>query len=117
MSRELLTLVVPLLLPTVLYLMWFRVMRRPEADGAVEWRALPWMWLAVSGVALAALLLFVVTVHYGISTPGVYVPPRDENGRIVPGHIVPGPIGEGPIEPGRTVPGQNVPSQIVPGKL
>jgi len=38
---------------------------------------------------LLALTLFVVTVHFGTSQPGTYVPPRSENGRIVPGHIEP----------------------------
>jgi len=89
MLRELLTLVVPLVLPTVLYLVWLRAMRWVEGTGAVSWRALPWVWLAATGAALTALVLFVVTVHFGTATPGVYVPPKVEDGRIVPGHIEP----------------------------
>jgi hypothetical protein len=89
MLRELLTLVVPLMLPTVLYLVWLQAMRWSEAGGAVSWRAMPWVWLAATGVILAALVLFVVTVHYGTATPGVYVAPHVENGEIVPGHIDP----------------------------
>jgi uncharacterized protein DUF6111 len=89
MPRELLTLVVPLVLPTVLYLLWLRAMRWSEGGGAVSWHRLPWLWLAASGVALTALVLFVVTVHFGTSIPGTYVPPHVENGHIVPGHIEP----------------------------
>jgi hypothetical protein len=89
MLREVLTLVVPLLLPTLLYLAWLKAARRSEADSAAAWRRMPWVWLAASGVALAALVLFVVTVHFGTATPGTYVPPHAENGRIVPGHIEP----------------------------
>jgi hypothetical protein len=89
MLREFLTLIVPLLLPTVLYLVWLRAMRWSESGGAVPWRALPWVWLAATGAALTALVLFVVTVHFGTATPGVYVPPHVENGQIVPGHIEP----------------------------
>ena len=89
MSREILTLIVPLLLPTVCYLMWYRVMRWQDTDGTVRWRRMPWTWLAAGGVALTAVVLFVVTVHFGTSTPGVYVPPRVEDGRIVPGHFEP----------------------------
>jgi hypothetical protein len=89
MPRELLTLFVPLLLPTVLYLAWLRAMRWSQAGGAVSWGRMPWVWLAASGVALAALVLFVVTVHFGTSVPGTYVPPHVENGRIVPGRIEP----------------------------
>ena len=43
----------------------------------------------MTGVALTALVLFVVTVGFGTAMPGIYVPPRLENGRIVPGHIEP----------------------------
>jgi hypothetical protein len=50
---------------------------------------LPWLWLAGAGVVLLALVLVVVTVHYGTAQPGTYVPPRWENGQIVPGHIEP----------------------------
>jgi hypothetical protein len=87
MPRELLTLFVPLILPTVLYLAWLQAMRWSQEGGAATWRGVPWVWLGVTGVALAALVLFVVTVHFGTSAPGTYVPPRYENGKIVPGHI------------------------------
>lgn len=89
MLRELLTLIVPLLLPTVLYLLWLRATRWIEAGETVAWHKLPWAWLAVIGVALTALVLFVVTVGFGTAVPGLYVPPHVEHGRIVPGHIEP----------------------------
>jgi len=89
MPREILTLVVPLLLPTVLYLVWLRATRWSEAGGAVVWQRLPWVWLVLTGVGLTALVLIVVTVGFGSTMPGNYVPPRYENGRIVPGHIEP----------------------------
>jgi hypothetical protein len=89
MPREFLTLFVPLVLPTVLYLVWLRTVRWSQAGGAMSWRALPWVWLGVTGVALTALVLFVVTVHFGTENPGTYVPPHVENGRVVPGHIEP----------------------------
>ena len=34
-----------------------------------------------------AIVLFVVTIHFGSPQEGVYVPPRFEGGRIVPGHM------------------------------
>jgi hypothetical protein len=89
MPRELLTLFLPLVLPTALYLVWLQAMRWSQNSGVTPWRALPWVWLGVTGVALTALVLFVVTVHFGTATPGVYVPPHAESGRIVPGHIEP----------------------------
>jgi hypothetical protein len=90
MLREILTLVVPLLVPTLLYLAWLRTMRWAEAGGAVAWRKLPWVWLVAIGVVLTAIVLVVVTVGFGTTMRGIYVPPRQEGGEIVPGHIEPG---------------------------
>jgi len=95
MLRVFFTIVLPLVLPTALYLLWMRLASwsprgasQAAAPGEnLRWAALPWLWLAATGVLLLALVLVVVTVHFGTSTPGVYVPPRWENGRIVPGHI------------------------------
>ena len=42
-------------------------------------------------VALLAIVLFVVTVHFGSPQEGVYVPPRSQGDRIIPGHMEPGP--------------------------
>jgi len=89
MLRVLLTIVLPLLLPTALYLLWATALRPGRRNGAAFWGALPWIWLAGMGVALLAIVLFVVTVHFGAPQEGVYVPPRWENGEIVPGHMQP----------------------------
>lgn len=91
MLRVFLTIILPLLLPTVLYLLWISTLGSPEERGAVRWTTLPWVWLAGAGVVLLAIVLVVVTVHFGSSQEGVYVPPRWQNGRIVPGHIEPKP--------------------------
>ena len=88
MPRILLTIVLPLLLPTALYLLWVNTLR-PAREGSAISRTAPWLWLAGAGVALLAIVLFVVTVHFGAPQEGVYVPPRWENGRIIPGHIEP----------------------------
>lgn len=89
MPRVLLTIVLPLLLPTALYLVWVTTLRRPHPNGAAPRTALPWVWLAGAGIALLAIVLFVVTVHFGARQEGIYVPPRWQNGHIVPGHIEP----------------------------
>jgi hypothetical protein len=88
MLRVLLTIVLPLVLPTALYLAWIRTMQGAEA-GPPRWRALPWVWLVGAGTLLLIVVLVVVNVHFGKSESGVYVPPRWENGRIVPGHVEP----------------------------
>jgi len=97
MLRVFFTIVLPLVLPTAFYLLWMRLAHwssRGSPEGlepgeAIRWAALPWVWLAAAGALLLALMLFVVTVHFGTSEPGTYVPPRWENGRIVPGHLEP----------------------------
>ena len=88
MLRVLLTIVLPLVLPTALYLAWIRMMQGAEG-GQPRWRALPWVWLVGAGTLLLIVVLVVVNVHFGKSESGVYVPPRWENGRIVPGHVEP----------------------------
>jgi len=89
MPRILLTIVLPLLLPTALYLLWVTALGPARHDGATQWTALPWLWLAGAGVVLLAIVLLVVTVHFGASQEGAYVPPRWQNDHIIPGHIEP----------------------------
>ena len=91
MLRVFLTIVLPLLLPTALYLLWVGTFGAGRRGNAVRWTAVPWTWLAAAGVVLLAIVLFVVTVHFGAPQTGVYVPPRWEGGRIVPGHMQPSP--------------------------
>ena len=95
MLRVLLTIVVPLVLPTAIYLLWVRLAsRRQSAEARPEtsyWQAMPWIWLAGAGAVLLALVLFVVTVHFGSPQQGVYVPPRWEQGHVIPPHIEPKP--------------------------
>jgi hypothetical protein len=92
MPREIVEILLPLVLPTALYLAWIGVIRWANGGGAaaVGWAGLPWLWLAAAGVVLLAGFLVVVTVGFGTAERGVYVPARWVNGRIVPGHIEPG---------------------------
>ena len=90
MLREILTIVVPLILPTLVYVVWMWAVR-PERMAMAARPGLPWLWLAGAGAALLAIVLVVVTVGFGSSQSGVYVPPRYEGGRIVPPHIEPKP--------------------------
>jgi Family of unknown function (DUF6111) len=87
--RIFLTIVLPFLLPTILYVLWLVAMRRIELAGAASWRALPWPWLVAAGLMLMAALLYFVSIHVGGSAQGTYVPPQYIDGRIVPGHVVP----------------------------
>jgi hypothetical protein len=86
MLRVVLTVVVPLLLPTALWLGWVAATRRAEA-GAAAWAVAPWPWLLAGGVALAAATLYVVNVGFGEEEGGRYVPPTVVDGQLVPGHF------------------------------
>ncbi|MEO5374880.1 MAG: DUF6111 family protein [Alphaproteobacteria bacterium] len=93
--RILLTWLLPLLLPTALYLGWMWVMRRRIAAAAgkgeaaeARARAVPWTWLALAGVVLTAVTLGASTLWQGASPGALYVPPHLENGRLVPGRMI-----------------------------
>ena len=89
MARVFITIVLPLLLPTALYLLWVSALGPSHEGGAIPWASMPWVWLAGAGVALLAVVLFVVTVGFGTQQQGIYVAPRWLNGAIIPGHIEP----------------------------
>jgi len=89
MFREWTEILVPLLLPTALYLGWVWAMRWANGGAAVRWAGLPWLWLAGAGVVLLAAFLFAVTVGFGTAENGTYVPPRWIGGHIIPGHFKP----------------------------
>ncbi len=94
MSRVVLQYVLPLLLPTVLYLIWWGTIgrRKATANGGTAVLAQgPWFWLIVCGcVLLAGSLIYtalVVGVTTDVTSEGHYVPPQLEDGRVVPGHF------------------------------
>ena len=89
MLRVFLTVVLPLLLPTAIYAAWLYIRRWLTQGEAVRWTALPWVWLGLAGVLLLAVVLVTVTVHYGEPEAGRYVPPRYEDGHVVPSQIEP----------------------------
>jgi Family of unknown function (DUF6111) len=85
MLRLILTVVLPLLLPTALWFLWMIAAGRAAERGA-RWQDAPWPWLAGTGVVLAGVLLYFVSVHYG-EKGGHYVPSQYIDGKIVPGHL------------------------------
>jgi hypothetical protein len=88
MLRIFLTFVLPLLLPTLIYFCWVGLVQPAGERAGISGMLLA--GLIGCGVLLLAATLFVVTVHFGAPQPGAYVPPRYQNGRVVPAHIDPG---------------------------
>ncbi|HYG90759.1 MAG TPA: DUF6111 family protein [Azospirillum sp.] len=89
--RLFLTIILPLVAPTLLYLSYVVVVegRRVRAAEAGErapwWAAAPWPWLVAAGVALLAVTLGTLALTGGSEPGTVYVPAHMENGRLVPG--------------------------------
>jgi len=69
MLRILATIVLPLLLPTALYLLWIQMAERRGGGRPVRWAALPCVWLAGTGTLLLIVVLFVINVGFGSSQP------------------------------------------------
>ena len=95
MSRILLQVVVPILLPSVLYALWTLAERRRLAAvgsaGARHLADAPWLWLLALGLFFAGIITVALALFGGESIVGEYVPPQAKDGRIVPGHVVPPP--------------------------
>jgi hypothetical protein len=92
--RILLTVLLPLLLPTLLYVAWLVTSgpsRLGPAAAPLPWRDLPWIWLIGAGAALVALMFYAVGARLDGAAQGVYVPPKYVNGEVIPGHLEPAP--------------------------
>jgi len=90
MSRVLLQYLLPLLLPTILWLIWYFAFGRwrAAAEGtASRLEHGPWFWLALGGLGLLGLSLIYTALIHGFDPSGTYVAPHLENGRVVPGHV------------------------------
>lgn len=83
--RRLLTILIPLLLPTLLYFGYILIGRqRGTASGAAS-RDIPWLWLGVAGLLLLAVTL-VASALFGGAEPGShYEPPQLIDGQVQPG--------------------------------
>jgi len=93
MARILFQIVLPVLLPTLIYFAWLAAERRRiDRAGSGEppdWSDAPWLWLVAGGVLLAGFLALATAFFGGDSIEGVYVPPQVIDGKVVPGHMEP----------------------------
>jgi hypothetical protein len=93
MLRKLLTVVLPLMLPTLIYMAYMMIDRRKAAasGGAPVpwWVGAPWTWLITGGVLLATIVLVTVALTGGFDTSGSYHPARLIDGRVIGGETTP----------------------------
>ena len=89
--RVFLTIVVPLILPTLLYMLYLLALR-PHMAGQQTGQTtresrIPWVWLALVG-ALLMLITFFTVAHLEDAPPGShYEPAKMKDGAIEPGHL------------------------------
>ena len=90
--RVVLTVLLPLLLPSLIYFGYLAVAR----EGPRAAQAVPWFWLGGIGLLLAIVALVLASSLEGAEPGAVYHPPRQVDGRIEPGYF--GPEKEQPAE-------------------
>jgi len=84
MTRVLLQVALPILLPFTLYFGYVYVMRRSGVTGPIK---VPWPLLLGAGAVLVAVVIGALTFLDG-SEPGKrYIPPRAVDGKVIPGHF------------------------------
>jgi hypothetical protein len=86
MIRVILSYGLPFLLPFGAYFVYIAFAKRAEAKG-IRWQEAPWVSLAIAGLALVIASFVATGLFTGADPAGTYVPPRMEDGKIVPGHV------------------------------
>jgi hypothetical protein len=89
MIRTVLPSILLFLLPFALYFLWLGSQRRRAAGTEIPVNHVYLAWAAGVGLALAVGGFVIFTDFSGATPDEVYVPPRYENGKLVPGHFVP----------------------------
>jgi len=91
MVKKLLYVVVPVVLPFVLYGMYAWLARRSVRGagkpGGSIWQGAPWYWLGVSAAGLFIVSLVTLALLSGEDPGGTYIPPRMIDGAIAPAEV------------------------------
>jgi hypothetical protein len=89
MLKTLLLVVIPLLMPTLLYVAWlFLVQRRAGVAGGPWYAQVPWHWVSIAGAGFLFVVLALIALAGGDPPGGTYVPAEVIDGRVVPGRVV-----------------------------
>jgi hypothetical protein len=84
--RQFLEILLPLILPTLIYVSYVVLARARGATGQPE---VPWFWLAAAGGLLLVVTFVAIALLGGAPPTDRYLAPRMENGKIVPGQFQP----------------------------
>ncbi|MEE9210649.1 MAG: hypothetical protein V3U23_09370 [Kiloniellales bacterium] len=92
MLRILLTVVLPIALPLLLYAGYVSMMRkRAQAAGEAHlprWTEGPWAWFALGGLALVLAVLVLVRLSSGVAPGTKLEAPRMIDGEVVPSRVI-----------------------------
>lgn len=83
--RQALTILMPLLLPALLYIL---IKSQKLGSFKLAARDAPWVWLSAGGVAFAAVVLATWAWTSGAPADARYEPPSYKDGKIVPGNLI-----------------------------
>ena len=90
MTRALFQYLLPIVLPTAIFVAWLAFTHSrggEDRDFLDRLRAGPWFWLTIAGLLLMIAGLVHTGLNQGPNPGGLYVAPHVEGGRIVPGHV------------------------------
>jgi len=90
MLRALFQYVVPIVLPTAVYVLWLAYRRRSAAAAGTAvptWQKGPWFWLIMAGFALSAASFVSGALLSGHAPGSKYTPAEVKDGRVVPGQL------------------------------
>lgn len=89
MLRKLLMVVLPIVLPFLVYWVMLKIAQRRRADGEVPgWEKTPWFLLSLCAVVLLVGSLIWFRLHSGVPRGVDLLPPRLENGQVIPSRPV-----------------------------
>jgi hypothetical protein len=84
--KQFLEIVLPLILPTLIYAAYVVTARARGVTGQPE---IPWVWLAGAGGLLVIVTFVAIALLGGAPPTDRYQAPRLENGKIQPGQFQP----------------------------
>ncbi len=88
--RILIEYLLPIFLPTALWLLWLawgRRRSRISGRSVPDWQAVPWSWLLAAGLVLAMLIAVGGTMISGYGTGRYHPASVDEHGHVIPGRF------------------------------